>query len=58
MPIYEYICETCKSKFEAIEASYEERDITNLNCRKCGGVTRRVDFSIPASRDPRYGIQR
>lgn len=61
MPIFEFVCPK-HGKFEAIVSS----DTTKLPCPyrhphvggSCYRESKKVDFSIPAKRDPRHGIQR
>lgn len=35
MPIYEYVCQTCNSKFEKLVRSMNAEQ--NIACPKCGG---------------------
>jgi putative FmdB family regulatory protein len=41
MPIYEFVCDDCTHKFEALTFS----TITEKVCPDCGGKTKRVHFS-------------
>lgn len=59
MPIYEFVCPK-HGKFEAIASLNTE----NLPCTyeyendNCGRSSPRVDWSVPAKRNPDLGIQR
>lgn len=39
MPIYEYVCEKCNTKFEEL---VKNADSPNPSCSKCGGSTKRL----------------
>lgn len=43
MPIYEYVCETCKSKFEKLVRSMNSTEAAA--CPKCGGAKTNRQFS-------------
>jgi putative FmdB family regulatory protein len=55
MPIYEWVCSDldCQLKFERF-GKLEEKP---PKCPRCKSKTEQV-FSVPAKRDPNYGIQR
>lgn len=55
MPLYEYVClnEDCKRRQERIS----RYDDPNPICSVCGHDTEKI-VSVPASRNPDYGIQR
>lgn len=55
MPIYEYICPVDGSRFEKILPISQSDE--SQECPKCGQESERVD-SVPARRNPEYGIQR
>ena len=58
MPIREYECPE-HGKFERVEIfASGNMNQQNSKCPKCGQFGKPVDFSIPAKRDPSYGIQR
>ena len=42
MPIYEYVCEDCKSPFERIVLKTTER----VSCPKCGSARHNMRFSV------------
>ena len=44
MPIYEYECTCCSTRFE-LKQSFN--DNTQVSCPKCGGDTRRVFSPVP-----------
>jgi putative FmdB family regulatory protein len=57
MPLYEFKCPKCNVKFEAqCNLSTVPKSIP---CRtpKCKGRGELVEFSVPAKRNPRHGIQ-
>lgn len=43
MPIYEYVCESCKSKFEKLVRSMSSTEA--IACPKCGGDKTSRQFS-------------
>lgn len=48
MPIYEYVCESCKKHYEAIVLSSD----TQVKCPKCGSGKKTMQLSVfakPAS---------
>ena len=47
MPIYEYQCETCESKFEVLESV--NADNKDLTCPECGAFEPKKVFSSFAS---------
>ena len=47
MPIYEYQCETCESKFEVLEGV--NADNKELKCPDCGALEPKKVFSSFAS---------
>ena len=54
MPVYEYDCSK-HGRFESVQPMSKSDD--TQPCPKCKKQTERVD-SIPARRNPEYGIQR
>ena len=44
MPIYEYICNTCGSEFEAIQ-KFSDNPLTECACGESGGVERKLSLS-------------
>ena len=42
MPIYEYVCEDCKVKFETLVMSRSEA----IACPRCGGFNNSREFSV------------
>ncbi|UCE97867.1 MAG: zinc ribbon domain-containing protein [Dehalococcoidia bacterium] len=44
MPVYEYICDNCGHKFEALRSINES---TSVNCKKCNTSARRIYASVP-----------
>ncbi len=44
MPIYEYECACCASRFE-LKKGFD--DVTPVSCPKCGGDTQRVFSPVP-----------
>ena len=44
MPIYEYICDNCGFKFEALRSINEG---SGMNCKKCNTSARRIYSSVP-----------
>ena len=56
MPIYEFVCVTCKETIER----YTQGHIEKLPpiCALCGIEMEHKEFSVPAKRDPEKGIQR
>lgn len=52
MPLYEYYCADCQSKFELL-VSYAASDADDLVCTKCHGSKVRKLLSVVAR--PRYG---
>jgi putative FmdB family regulatory protein len=55
MPIYEFQCEECDEKFDKLHQSEDE---PRYDCPKCGSAKTKRLMSVPASRDPEYGIQK
>jgi putative FmdB family regulatory protein len=53
MPIFEFKCPK-HGKFEQI--TLEKYD--NLMCPKCGELSDKIEFSVPAKRNPECGIQK
>ena len=43
MPIYEYVCDTCKGKFEKLVKSMSSTEVAE--CPKCGGKKTSRQFS-------------
>jgi len=57
MPIRELICPK-HGKFERyLPSSPAAESDLDRYCVKCGATCKLVEFSVPAKRDPRYGIQ-
>jgi putative FmdB family regulatory protein len=45
MPIYEYVCDDCRTPYERLVRSSEE----NIACPKCGSVRKQLRFSTFSS---------
>lgn len=57
MPLREYVCPICKTKFDRLSHKFDE-DSDTYPCPQCGHMGELVEFSVPAKRDPDHGIQR
>ena len=44
MPIYEYECNCCSSRFDKKQSFY---DSTEISCPNCGGKTKRIFSPVP-----------
>lgn len=44
MPVYEYECTCCSSRFE-LKKSFDDTD--PVSCPKCGGATQRIFSPVP-----------
>lgn len=53
MAIREYFCKVC-GKWERLEFSKRKE----ARCPSCGRESERVEFSVPARRNPKHGEQR
>ena len=47
MPIYEFICQDCRNKFETIVLS--AKNVNEVTCPKCGGKNVKKVVSAPSS---------
>jgi hypothetical protein len=59
MPIFDYVCPTCKAKYERF--TFGNGHLLERHaplCEVCGIETDQVEFSVPAKRNPEYGIQK
>jgi putative FmdB family regulatory protein len=45
MPIYEYICDDCKSQFEKIVINRQQE----ISCPKCSGKNAKIQLSVFSS---------
>jgi len=48
MPIYEFICQDCRNKFETIVLS--AKNVNEVTCDKCGGKNVKKIVSAPSYR--------
>lgn len=56
MPIFEYNCLQCGKKVEQYVVGAIEARLPL--CAECGKQMERVEFSVPAKRNPEKGIQK
>jgi len=54
MPIFEFVCPKGHGKFELI--TLEKYD--TMMCPKCGEESEKVEWSVPAKRNPEHGMQK
>lgn len=54
MPLFEYKCPKCGQVMERFHVTPKERIV----CTNCNNYAPRVEWSVPAKRDPSHGIQR
>ena len=54
MPIFEFTCPKGHGKFELI--TLEKFD--TMMCPKCGEESEKVEWSVPAKRNPEHGLQK
>ena len=47
MPLYDYACDDCGTKFEKLVR--KESETTNLECPSCGGMHINRELSLPAA---------
>jgi len=47
MPLYDYACDDCGTKFEKLVRKPSEA--TNLDCPNCGGTHTNRELSLPAA---------
>jgi hypothetical protein len=57
MPLFEFTCPICLNKIERLVMGKIKNDPPT--CQQCnqGQIMEKVEFSVPARRDPRYGEQ-
>jgi putative FmdB family regulatory protein len=58
MPIYEYKCNDCGEKFDALLQWRGDTPKGDSSCPECKSENTSKLMSMPASRDPEYGIQK
>jgi putative FmdB family regulatory protein len=46
MPIYEYLCESCEHRFQAMRSMSDRT--SPLHCESCGSDRTMLSFSVPA----------
>ncbi len=58
MPLFDYECPLCKARYERyIKGNGHLEKRHSPICETCGVETEKVEFSVPAKRNPDKGIQ-